>query len=43
MDIEETKELVLNAKTQEKQEFFALISDFVLQKKQREVIRNKRF
>jgi MOSC domain-containing protein YiiM len=43
IDIEETMELVLNAKTQEKQEFFALISDFVLQKKQKETIKNKRF
>jgi hypothetical protein len=43
MDIEETIELVLDAKTQEEQEFFSLVSDFVLQKKQEEVIRNKRF
>jgi hypothetical protein len=43
MDIEETMELVLDAKTQEEQEFFSVISDFVLQKKQKEVIGNKRF
>jgi hypothetical protein len=43
MDIEETMELVLDAKNQEEQEFFSVISDYVLQKKQKEVIVNKRF
>jgi hypothetical protein len=32
MDIEKLMELVLNAKTQEEQEFLALISDFVYRK-----------
>ena len=36
MDIEETMELVLNAETEEEGEFFSLLSDFILQRKQRE-------
>jgi hypothetical protein len=43
MDIEETIEFVLDAKTQEEQEFFSFVRAFVLQKKQEEVIRSKRF
>lgn len=43
MDIEETMELVLNAESQEEQEFFSMLSDFLLQKKQREVIEKKEF
>ena len=41
MDIEETMELVLNAETEEEGEFFSLLSDFILQRKQREVIARK--
>ena len=43
MDIDETMELVLNATTEEEQDFFSMLSDFILQKKQREVIAQKRF
>ena len=43
MDIEETMELVLNAETEEEGEFFSLLSDFILQRKQREVIAQKEF
>ena len=43
MDIEETMELVLNAETEEEEEFFSLLSDFILQRKQREVIARKEF
>lgn len=43
MDIEETMELVLNAETEEEGEFFALLSDFILQRKQKEVIAQKEF
>lgn len=43
MDIDETMELVLNAKTEEEQDFFSMLSDFILQRKQREVIAQKRF
>lgn len=43
MDIEETMELVLNAETEEEGEFFSLLSYFILQRKQREVIAQKEF
>ena len=43
MDIEETMELVLNAETEEGGEFFSMLSDFILQRKQREVIAQKEF
>ncbi len=43
MDIEETMELVLNAKTEEEQDFFSMLSDFILQRKQKKVIAQKRF
>ena len=43
MDIEETMELVLNAETEEEGEFLSLVSDFILQRKQREVIAQKEF
>ena len=42
-DIEETMELVLNAETEEEGEFFSLLSDFILQRKQKEVIAGKEF
>ncbi|SET73683.1 hypothetical protein [Lacrimispora sphenoides] len=41
MDIEETLDLVLNAETQEQQDFFSMLSDFILQKKQMKVIAQK--
>lgn len=43
MDIDETMELVLSAETEEEQDFFSVISDFILQRKQRKVIEQKRF
>ena len=43
MDIDETMELVLNAETEEEQDFFAMLSDFILQRKQKKVIAQKRF
>ena len=43
MDLDETMELVLNAETQDEQEFFSLLCDFILQKRQKEAIANKRF
>lgn len=43
MDIEETMELVLNAETEEEQDFFSMLSDFILQRKQKDVIAQKRF
>lgn len=43
MDIDETLELVLNAETEEEQDFFSMLSDFILQRKQKKVIAQKRF
>lgn len=43
MDIDETMELVLSAETEEEGEFFSMISDFILQRKQREVIAQREF
>lgn len=43
MDIEETMDLVLNAETEEEQDFFSMLSDFILQRKQKNVIAQKRF
>ncbi|WP_125142761.1 hypothetical protein [Clostridium transplantifaecale] len=43
MDIDETLELVLNAETEEEQDFFSMLSDFLLQKQQKKVIDQKRF
>lgn len=43
MDIDETLNLVLNAETEEEQEFFSLLSDFILQRKQKEVIAQERY
>ena len=43
MDIDATMELVLNAETEEEQDFFSMLSDFILQRKQKKVIAQKRF
>lgn len=43
MDIEETMDLVLSAESQEEQDFFSMLSDFLLQKKQKDVINQKKF
>lgn len=43
MDIEETMDLVLSAESQEEQDLFSMLSDFLLQKKQKEVIDQKKF
>ena len=43
MYIDETMELVLNAETEEEQDFFSMLSDFILQRKQKKVIAQKRF
>ena len=43
MDIKETLELVLSAETEEEQEFFSLLSDFILQRKQKKVIAQKMY
>ena len=43
MDIDETRELVLAAKNEDEIEFFSLLSDFILQRKQKKVIEQGRF
>ena len=43
MDIDETMDLVLNEETEEEQDFFSMLSDFILQRKQKQVIAQKRF
>lgn len=43
MDIEETLELVLSAETEEEREFFSLLSDLILQSKQKKVIAQKMY
>ncbi|WP_394921488.1 hypothetical protein [uncultured Robinsoniella sp.] len=43
MDIEESMELMLDAENEEEQDFISVISDFILQKKQKKVIEQKRF
>lgn len=40
---EDTLQLVLEAKTEEQKNFFAMIGDYLLQKKQRQVIERKMF
>ena len=43
MDLDETMQLVLSADTVEEQEFFSMLSDFILQQRQKEVIHQKKF
>lgn len=43
MDIEDTMELVLNADSKEEQDFIELVSDYLLQLKQKEVIAQGKF
>ncbi|MBS5632117.1 MAG: hypothetical protein KHX45_25100 [Clostridiales bacterium] len=43
MDIHDTLDLILKAETDEEKEFFSIISDFLMQTQQREVIENKGF
>lgn len=43
MDIHDTLDLIFRAETDEEKEFFSLISDFIMQAKQKEVIENKGF
>jgi len=43
MDIEDTLELELGAADEDERDFISVISDFILQQKQRKVIEQKRF
>lgn len=40
---EDTLQLILEAKTEEQKRFFEVVGDFLLQKKQRQVIERKLF
>ncbi len=43
MNIEDTVEVALNAESEEEQEFVELISNFMLQSRQKEVIAQRKF
>ena len=43
MDISDSMELLLSTESTEEQEFISVISDFILQQKQKQVIAQKRF
>jgi uncharacterized tellurite resistance protein B-like protein len=43
LDPDETTQLILAAETEEEQEFYSMISDLVLQQRQRKVIEENRF
>ncbi|MFQ7125000.1 MAG: hypothetical protein ACLRPR_07840 [Eisenbergiella sp.] len=43
LEPEDTLQLVLEAKTEEERDFYQLIGDFLLQKKQRQVIEGNLF
>ena len=43
MDIDETMQLVLSADNTEEQEFFSMLSDFILQQRQKEAVGQYRF
>ena len=43
LDAEETMELALNAETEEEQRFIEMISDYILQLKQKEVVAQGKF
>ena len=43
LSIGDTYALIKNAESQEEKEFVGIVIDFVLQQKQKEVIREKRF
>lgn len=43
LDIEDTIELELGAADEEERDFISVISDFILQQKQRKAIEQKRF
>lgn len=43
LDVEDTTELIIEAKTLEEQEFYSTISDLLLQQRQRKVIEAKEF
>ncbi|MGL6216917.1 MAG: hypothetical protein ACRC36_02720 [Lacrimispora sphenoides] len=43
LDLEEATQLILGAEMEEEQEFYSIVSDFILQQRQRKVIEENRF
>ena len=43
IDMDEATQLILEAETEAEQEFYSMVSDFVLQQRQRKVIKENRF
>ena len=43
LDLDDTLELVMESDDQDEQDFFEMVSDFFLQRRQREVIKEGRF
>ena len=43
LDLDDATQLILNAETVEEQEFYFMVSDFVLQQRQKKVIEENRF
>lgn len=43
LNVEDTTELIIEAKTLEEQELYSTISDFLLQQRQRKIIEAKEF
>lgn len=43
LDLDEATQLILGAETEEEQEFYSIVSDFILQQRQRKVIEENRF
>lgn len=43
LDVDEATQLILGTETEEEQEFYSMVSDFVLQQRQRKVIKENRF
>ncbi|WP_313256623.1 hypothetical protein [Lacrimispora sp.] len=43
LDLDDATQLILDAETVEEQEFYFMVSDFVLQQRQKKVIEENRF
>ena len=43
LDLDEATQLILEAETEEEQEFYSMVSDFVLQQRQKKVIKENLF
>jgi len=43
LDLAEATQLILEAETEEEQGFYSIVSDFVLQQRQRKVIKKNQF